>query len=119
MEVVYEHLLAAAPDGVSGTSGGAGGSGGMSISTHALPSGKYIVASECLDASEAELVVVGQGGAVLLQTTFICGEPVVHQLEAAGVLEISTKVTDAIPAREAVAVVGFRLARATGTTPSQ
>jgi hypothetical protein len=91
----------------------------MSISTYALSSGKYILASECLDASEAELVVVGQGGAVLLQTTFICGEPVVHQLEAEGVLEISAKVTEVAPSQEASAIVGFRLARATGTTPSR
>lgn len=114
MEIIRKDLQAAAPDGVSGASG----SPAMSISTNELPSGKYIVASKCLDASEAELVVVGTGGAVLLETTFICGEPVVHPLEAAGVLEISAKVTDAIPAQEAAATVGFLLARATGATPS-
>ena len=114
-EIIRKHLVAAAPDGVSGADGTAGG---VSTSTNALPSGKYVVAAECLGASEAELVVVGPEGGVLLQTTFVCGEPVLHELEAAGVLSISARVTDANPAQEAGARVGFQLARAAGATPS-
>lgn len=113
--VMRRHLVAAAPDFVAAADGTARG---VSTSARALPPGKYIVASECLGASEAELVVVGAEGAVLLQTTYMCGEPVVHELEAAGDLSISTRVTDANPGEQAGARVGFQLARATGATPS-
>jgi hypothetical protein len=113
--IIRKHLVAAAPDRVSGAGGTADG---VSTRTPPLPSGKYIAAAECLGASEAELVVLGTGGAVLLQTTFTCGEPAVHELEAAGVLSISARVTDENPPQEAGARVGFQLARATGATPS-
>jgi hypothetical protein len=113
--IMRRHLLAAAPDFVTAADGPADG---VSTSTPPLPSGKYIAAAECLGASEAELVVLGTGGAVLIQTTFACGEPTVHELEAAGVLSISARVTDENPPQEAGARVGFQLARATGATPS-
>ncbi|WP_461164637.1 hypothetical protein [Arthrobacter sp. R4-81] len=115
--IMRRHLAVAAPDLISGADGPADG---VSTSTKALPSGKYIVASECLGASEAELVVVGTGGAVLLQTTYLCGEPVVHELDAAGALSISTRVTGEKPAPGAGARVGFHLGRATApqATPS-
>jgi hypothetical protein len=107
--IMRRHLVAAAPDFVAGADGTADG---VSTSVDALPPGKYIVASECLGASEAELVVVGAEGAVLLQTTYMCGQPVVHELEAAGDLSISTRVTDANVPQKAGARVGFQLARA-------
>lgn len=113
--IMRRHLLAAAPDFVTSADGPADG---VSTSTDPLPPGKYIVAAQCLDASEAELVVIGTEDAVLLQTTFMCGEPVVHELEAAGVLSISTRVTGDKPGEEAGVRVGFQLARATGATPS-
>lgn len=112
---MQRHLMAAAPDFVASADGTARG---VSTTTRALPSGAYIVASECLGASEAELVVVGAEGAVLLQTTYMCGEPVVHELEAAGDLSISTRVTDANVAQKAGVRVGFQLAKATGATLS-
>jgi hypothetical protein len=93
--LIRTHLAAAGPGFVSGAGGTAGG---VSTSTGPLIAGNYTPTSECLGASEGELVVEdGITGVVLLHGTFPCGQPVTHQVVADGILSISTRVTDEDP----------------------